>query len=50
MTRKAPTKGARAPLVLTLDDPGALPEVVGGKGASLGRWRRPGSGFRPGST
>ena len=40
MTREAPTTGAHVPLVLALDDPGALPEVVGGKGASLGRLAR----------
>jgi len=32
------------PLVLALDDPGAVPEVVGGKGASLARLAR--AGFR----
>ena len=50
MTREASTKGAQAPLVLALDDPGAVPAVAGGKGASLAGWRGPGSGFRPGST
>jgi rifampicin phosphotransferase len=44
MTSVAPTKGAQPPLVLALDDPGAVPAVAGGKGASLGRLAR--AGFR----
>jgi hypothetical protein len=44
MTREPSTKGAQAPLVLALDDPGAVPETAGGKGASLGRLAR--AGFR----
>jgi rifampicin phosphotransferase len=42
MTGQAPTAGAEVPLVLALDDPGAVPGVVGGKGASLGRLVRAG--------
>jgi phosphohistidine swiveling domain-containing protein len=42
MTGQAPSGGTQAPLVLALDDPGAVPEVVGGKGASLGRLARAG--------
>ena len=42
MTREASTKRAQAPLVLALDDPGAVPAVAGGKGASLGRLARAG--------
>ena len=38
----APDGHAQGPLVLALDDPGAVPEVVGGKGASLGRLARAG--------
>jgi hypothetical protein len=38
------------PLVMALDDPGATPAVVGGKGASLARWPAPGSASRPDST
>src|SRR3984957_981898 len=34
--------GARVPLVMALDDAGAVPEVVGGKGASLSRLARAG--------
>ena len=44
MTREPSTKGAQAPLVLALDDPGAVPELAGSKGASLGRLAR--AGFR----
>ncbi len=44
MTREPSTKGAPAPLVLALDDPGAAPELAGSKGASLGRLAR--AGFR----
>jgi pyruvate,water dikinase len=44
MTREASTTGAQAPLVLALDDPGAVPAVAGGKGAALGRLAR--AGFR----
>jgi rifampicin phosphotransferase len=40
--------GARVPLVLVLDDAGALPEVVGGKGASLARLARAGFRVPPG--
>jgi hypothetical protein len=47
MTREASTRGAGAPLVLALDDPAAVPAVAGGKGASLGGWRGPGSGRVP---
>jgi rifampicin phosphotransferase len=42
MTAEAPAAGAEVPLVLALDDPGAVPGVVGGKGASLGRLVRAG--------
>ena len=42
MTGEAPGGHAQGPLVLALDDPGAVPEVVGGKGASLGRLARAG--------
>jgi hypothetical protein len=35
---------AQLPLVMALDDPGAMPGVVGGKGASLARLAR--AGFR----
>ena len=42
MTRGAPAKGAQEPPVLALDDPGAVPAVAGGKGASLGRLARAG--------
>ena len=35
---------ARVPLVMALDDAGAMPSVVGGKGASLARLAR--AGFR----
>ena len=42
MSGEAPTAGGRVPLVLALDDPGAVPEVAGGKGASLGRLARAG--------
>ena len=50
MTREASTKGAQVPLVLALDDPGAVPEVVGARAPRWAGWRGPGSGFRPGST
>jgi len=40
--------GAQLPLVMALDDPGAVPGVVGGKGASLGRLARAGFGVPPG--
>jgi phosphohistidine swiveling domain-containing protein len=40
--------GARVPLVMALDDAGALPEVVGGKGASLARLARAGFPVPPG--
>ena len=39
---------AQVPLVLTLDDPGAAPGVVGGKGASLARLARAGFRVPPG--
>src|ERR1700730_1795495 len=42
MTREPSTTGAQAPLVLALDDPGAVPEMAGSKGASLGRLARAG--------
>jgi rifampicin phosphotransferase len=40
--------GAQVPLVMALDDPGALPGVVGGKGASLARLARAGFRVPPG--
>ena len=40
--------GAQVPLVMALDDPGAVPGVVGGKGASLARLARAGFGVPPG--
>jgi rifampicin phosphotransferase len=40
--------GAQLPLVMALDDPGAVPGVVGGKGASLGRLARAGFRVPPG--
>jgi phosphohistidine swiveling domain-containing protein len=40
--------GAQLPLVMALDDPGAAPAVVGGKGASLARLARAGFGVPPG--
>ena len=40
--------GARVPLVMALDDLGALPGVVGGKGASLARLVRAGFRVPPG--
>ncbi len=39
---------AQAPLVMALDDPGAAPGVVGGKGASLARLARAGFHVPPG--
>ena len=39
---------AQVPLVMALDDPGAVPEVVGGKGASLARLARAGFRVPPG--
>ena len=42
MTGEAPGTGVQLPLVLALDDPDAVPAVVGGKGASLGRLARAG--------
>jgi rifampicin phosphotransferase len=42
MTGEAPGGDAQVPLVLALDDPGAVAEVAGGKGASLGRLARAG--------
>jgi pyruvate,water dikinase len=40
--------GAEVPLVMALDDPGAVLGVVGGKGASLARLARAGFGVPPG--
>ena len=40
--------GAQVPLVMALDDPGAAPGVVGGKGASLARLARAGFCVPPG--
>ncbi|MFY9934071.1 MAG: PEP/pyruvate-binding domain-containing protein [Streptosporangiaceae bacterium] len=40
--------GAQVPLVMALDDPGAVPGVAGGKGASLGRLARAGFRVPPG--
>ena len=40
--------GAQVPLVMALDDPGAVPGVVGGKGASLARLARAGFRVPPG--
>ncbi len=40
--------GAQVPLVMALDDPGAAPGVVGGKGASLARLARAGFHVPPG--
>ena len=40
--------GAQVPLVMALDDPGAAPAVVGGKGASLVRLARAGFRVPPG--
>jgi rifampicin phosphotransferase len=40
--------GAQVPLVMALDDPGAAPGVVGGKGASLARLTRAGFRVPPG--
>ena len=40
--------GARVPLVMAQDDPGAVPGVVGGKGASLARLVRAGFRVPPG--
>ena len=48
MTGEAAATRAQVPLVLALDDPGAVPEVVGGKGASLGRLARAGFRVPPG--
>ena len=42
MTGEAPGGDAGVPLVLALADAGAVPDVVGGKGASLGRLARAG--------
>ena len=39
---------AQVPLVMALDDPGAAPGVVGGKGASLARRARAGFRVPPG--
>jgi phosphohistidine swiveling domain-containing protein len=43
-----PAAGGGEPLVLALDDLGAVPEVVGGKGASLSRLARDGFRVPPG--
>ena len=48
MTGEAPAAGPQLPLVMTLDDVGAVPEVVGGKGASLARLARAGFRVPPG--
>jgi phosphohistidine swiveling domain-containing protein len=48
MTGEAPAAGGQVPLVLALNDPGAVPEVVGGKGASLSRLARGGFRVPPG--
>ena len=40
--------GAQVPLVMALDDPGAVPALVGGKGASLARLVRAGFRVPPG--
>jgi rifampicin phosphotransferase len=48
MTEEAPAARGQVPLVLALDDPGAVPEVVGGKGASLARLARAGFRVPPG--
>ena len=48
MTGAAPAAGPQLPLVMTLDDVGAVPEVVGGKGASLARLARAGFRVPPG--
>ena len=42
MTAEAKAAELRVPLVMALDDPGAVPELVGGKGASLSRLARAG--------
>src|SRR6202012_4184242 len=39
---------AQVPLVMALDDPGAVPGVAGGKGASLARLARAGVRVPPG--
>jgi rifampicin phosphotransferase len=48
MTGVVPRTGVQVPLVLALDDPDAVLEVVGGKGASLGRLARAGVQVPPG--
>ncbi len=48
MTREATAAGGQVPLVLALDDSGAVAEVVGGKGASLSRLARAGFRVPPG--
>ena len=48
MIREAAAAGGQVPLVLALDDPGAVAEVVGGKGASLSRLARAGFRVPPG--
>ena len=40
--------GAQVPLIMALDDPGAVPALVGGKGASLARLVRAGFRVPPG--
>ena len=48
MTGEAAAAGGQVPLVLALDDPGAVTAVVGGKGASLSRLARAGFRVPPG--
>ena len=48
MTGEAAAAGGQVPLVLALDDSGAVAEVVGGKGASLSRLARAGFRVPPG--
>ncbi|HEY6495527.1 MAG TPA: PEP/pyruvate-binding domain-containing protein [Trebonia sp.] len=48
MTGEAAAAGGQVPLVLALDDPGAVPGMVGGKGGSLSRLARAGFRVPPG--
>ena len=48
MTGEVTATGPQVPLVMTLDDAGAVPEVAGGKGASLARLARAGFRVPPG--
>jgi rifampicin phosphotransferase len=48
MTGEAAAAGGHVPLVLALDDPDAVAEVAGGKGASLSRLARAGFRVPPG--